>query len=118
MKKVKIDFDFSKWGQEGISVIIDSKNVFVIHKNPIKTTWYYGLYENGFAFFCLVGDITMYQEIKPREIWVNEYPNNQRAYVFWDTKEDAETKLLNCATPLRTIKFREVLEEPNETEKV
>ena len=118
MKKVKIDFDFSKWGQEGISVYHYNTKVLTLHKhfNPDED-YYYGISETN-LFGTSSKHLYMYQEIKPREIWVNEYPNNLRAYVFWDTKEDAETKLLNYTTPLKTIKFREVLDEPNEAKKV
>ena len=112
MKKQQIEFDFSKWGQEGISVKLPSSNHAVtLHKSPLGDNSYYGISTDNYTFHISEKNIKMYQEAKPREIWVNEYPENKTTNVFWDTKEEAEPKLLNYATPIRTIKFREVFDD-------
>lgn len=103
MKK-RIEFDFSKWGQEWISVTIHSEDIIILHQNPINNNWFYGVYKNGMNFVCLDTDLEMYQETKPREIWVNEYKDGYTT--SHQTKENALR--LAGADCLRTIKFREV----------
>ena len=49
----------------------------------------------------------MYQEIKPREIWVNEYP--QWLGKAYKEKDEAESRKSN--NYIKTIKFREVLDD-------
>lgn len=109
MKKQQIEFDFSKWGQEGISVQKDQCEVIQLHKHKIEGR-VYGLVKVGFSFNifeCNEDKVIMYQEIIPREIWVNEYPTKLgRCY---DTKELAEN--MKSLDYIRTIKFIEVLDD-------
>ena len=107
MKKQQIEFDFSKWGQEGISVDdICGRLVIRLYENPIKDE-FYGVAHDGSVFALPKQKFTMYQEVKPREIWVNEY------YDFfgkgYHTKKEAmDRKASSC---IRTIKFVEVIED-------
>lgn len=109
MKKVKIDFDFEKWGQEGISVIIQSEDIIKLHQNPIKNIWFYGLFKNGNNFVCLYTDLTMYQEVKPREIWVNEFHDTLSAVIHTNKKSAISCKDFDGYN--KSVKFREVLDD-------
>lgn len=109
MKKVKIDFDFSKWGQKGISVMSGKYRMLTLHKHPIVERDYYGMdYDCDFH----TGDgFIMYQEVEPREVWINEFEYGlSNVYWFSRTLEEAlESKILNGYK--RTVKFREVLDD-------
>lgn len=107
MKKQQIPFDFSKWGQDGITCVFEDSPILTLHLNLRNQLNYYGITESGTPFHTYVSSIKMYQEIKPREIWVNEYPRHFGN--TYNTKEEAEKyKTSSC---VRTIKFREVLDD-------
>lgn len=108
MKKVKIDFDFSKWGQEGISVYHYNTKVLTLHKHfNHGEYYYYGISETN-LFGCASKHLFMYQEIKPREIWVNEYPTHLAEFVY-TSKEQAVIGSADNTT--KQIKFMEVLDD-------
>lgn len=105
MKK-QIEFDFGKWVQEGISVKSWDDSVVALHKHPNKEDLYYGISEHG-CFICTPKELTMYQEEKPREIWVNEQESAGFHYSkVFSSKEEAESQKLPFV--IRTVKFREV----------
>lgn len=112
MKKVKIEFDFSKWGQEGISVQKDQCEVIQLHKHKIEGR-VYGLVKVGFSFNifeCNEDKVIIYQEIKPREIWVNEQESAGFHYSkVFSSKAEAESQKLPFV--IRTVKFREVFDD-------
>ena len=108
MKK-QIEFDFSKWGQEGISVKTDME-VLNLYKNDILNNFYYGIDINGVVFSLPEKHLKMYQETKPREIWVNEQQDAIFHYSkVFASKKEAESQKLPFV--IRTIKFREVEDE-------
>lgn len=114
MKKQKIDFDFSKWGQEGISVEYKGNRVQTLHQHPNENAYqyYYGVdcFNNFFVTYLSQLDLIMYQEIKPREIWVNEQEGGGFHYSkVFSSKEGAESQKLPFV--IRTVKFREVLDD-------
>ena len=104
MKKTEIDFDFAKWGQEGISVIIQTKSIITLYQNSVITNRFYGLFEDGGAFVALDLDIHMFEEVKPREFWVNI---RQDEITIYKTKKESEFFLRENS---QTIKVREVLD--------
>ena len=106
MKRL-IDFDFSKWGQDGINVEVNGSKVAELHKHNTAKDVYFGHY-GGFQIFCLYSNnFIMYQEIKPREFWINEYED--RVGMPYESKSDAnENKAKGFK---RQIKVREVLDD-------
>jgi len=68
MKK-QIDFDFAKWGQEGISVEYNRKTILTLHINPFNNEYYYGIINENLAFIAPATPLTMFEEVKPREFW-------------------------------------------------
>lgn len=109
MKKQQIPFDFSKWGQEGISVDdICGRLVIRLYENPIKDE-FYGIAHDGSVFALPKEKFTMYQEIKHREIWVNEYSTGLGVMHF--TEEAAIQQRDKARTFVKLVKFREVLED-------
>ena len=110
MKRQQIDFDFSKWGQEGISVILPSRNHAVtLHKSPLGDNSYYGISNDTYTFHVNVNNLKMYEEIKPREIWVNEYSTGFGIMHF--TEKDAIQQRDKARTFVKLVKFREVLDD-------
>ena len=109
MKKQQIPFDFTKWGQEGISVESSDFIVHTLHLHPHNKDNCYGIAHNGDAFNFHVGWLRMYQEIKPREIWVNEYSTGFGIMHF--TEEAAIQQRDKARTFVKLVKFREVLED-------
>lgn len=122
MKK-QIEFDHTLLGKEGISVqtregheaeVFVSKNRLNIGSDyPIFAVVNDSVYRhtiNGKNWKNKTQDnhdLIMYQEVEPRVIWVNIYPNNERYYHL--KKEDAEqNKRSDC---VETVKFIEVIEE-------
>lgn len=83
--------------------------VHTLHLHPHNKDHYYGIAHNGLTFRVHVFSLTMYQEIKPREIWVNEYPSGFRNSAVHVSKVSAE--LDSGGSCLRQIKFREVLDD-------
>lgn len=109
MKK-QIEFDFFKWGQEGISVEIEGVKVLGLHQNPTNTYDYYGIDSKGLTFIRNKIELRMYQEIKPREIWVNEQEGGVFHYSkVFSSKAEAESQKLPFV--IRSVKFREVLDD-------
>ncbi len=108
MKKTEIDFDFAKWGQEGISVIIQTKSIITLYQNSVITNRFYGLFEDGGAFVALDLDIHMFEEVKPREFWVNEYDDGSFG-VARISKEEAESRRV-IGGDTKLIKLVEVIE--------
>ena len=104
MKK-QIEFDFSKWGQEGISVETDTYNMATLHKNPINNL-YYGVDEDGDLNSGKATEFKMYEEVKPQEFWVNVY-GDAYSYTFYHSKEQAQEYLAKGG---KTIKLVEVIE--------
>jgi hypothetical protein len=106
IKRVKIPFNFELWGKENISVDdIMGRLVVKLHENPIKDE-FYGIAHDGSTFALPVNKLTMYQEVKPREIWVNEY-SDLRIGGAYSSIEKAK----HCGpNAIRQVKFIEVLE--------
>lgn len=105
MKK-QIDFDFDKWGQEGISVEIDRVKVLKMHQNNILGL-IYGIDSLGLVFNRKAKDLIMYEEVKPWEFWVNVYEEDT-IFCAHETKEKAlENRTINSCG---TIKVVEVIE--------
>lgn len=105
MKK-EIDFDFTKWGQDGISVDDHMGRLIIkLHENPIKDE-FYGISHDDCTFALPKNKFKMFEEVKPREFWVNVYKDSA-SYVH-TSKEDAEiSKFIDC---IETIKVVEVLD--------
>jgi hypothetical protein len=111
--KREIEFNFAKWGQDG--VVVQSENshfVAEMHLNKISGT-YYGYYENGMYFTTINTALRMYEEVKPREFWMNLYSNGLIAIL--DSKEQADDVgrsfvFVNPDKRVETIKVREVLD--------
>lgn len=114
MKKVKIDFDFSKWGQRDVDTTLKGHTIQTLHKHPNAKVneCFYGIDGFGHAFktYLNSGELEMYQEIKPREIWVNEYQTIgcTNSCIYQSEEEAIKNKSRNY---IRTIKFREVLDD-------
>jgi hypothetical protein len=103
MKK-EIEFDFAKWGQEGISIYGDKTKMLTFHKNPTNDL-FYGVDEDGYLICDKQPEFKMFEEIKPREFWGNVYDNGN--FVIHPTQERA----LQCLEKSgETIKVREVLD--------
>jgi len=104
-----IPFNFELWGQEDIKIYDEDNEVLLIHLHP-STKSYYGVYKDGTNFFgCIEDSLTMYQEVKPREIWVNEYTIGL-SDTHYPTKELAIKYAANTSTEIRQIKFIEVID--------
>ena len=106
----QIEFDFSKWGQERIIVYNETDKMITLHKNPISSDLYYGVDEEGYTYSGLIIKFTMYEEIKPREIWVNEFSSGTYLMKAYHTKAEAES---NQTGAIGQIKFIEVIEGDN-----
>lgn len=124
MKK-EIEFDFAKWGQEGVIALDqngnDVLNIWKLAKP--KNEWIYliEVNNNEMPFFLnkfgknehAETKIKMFEEVKPREFWVNVYESGS----MWvhNTHEIAIKQFENTIvnTPHskgQTIKVREVIE--------
>lgn len=110
--KEQIEFDFSKWGQPGITVeIVNIKyNIATLHQIPNNTDRFYGVYTNGQTFDWHKDFLFMYYEQIPREFYINVYPGNR----FQNTVSGAYTNYdqakSNCNSNGKTTTFREVIE--------
>jgi hypothetical protein len=102
MKKTEIDFDFAKWGQEGISVELNSSEVIKIHEY-IDSAVLYGVNLKG-AFLDKKENFKMFEEVKPREFWVNVSQDEIKIY------ESAKEAAFFLRENSQTIKVREVIE--------
>lgn len=113
MKK-QIEFDFAKWGQEGISVAVNGCKIATLHKHTSIPDCYYGHYEKSINTFSLYGNnFTMFQEVKPREFWINLYSNGCKS-IHSCTEEANElaknVQINHTHLTIETIKVREVLD--------
>lgn len=122
MKK-EIEFDFAKWGQEDV-IALDQDGNDVLNiielKQPING-WVLIVEINGKSPMCINrigmnqnGGITikMFEEVKPREFWVNVYENGTIG-PLWSCKKLANNRLLkddNMGGKGQTIKVMEVLD--------
>jgi hypothetical protein len=113
-KKREIEFDFAKWGQDGVIILTDKGNeMLTFHKKPKSDSLFYGVDEYG---YLQSGDKTafkMFEDIKPREFWMNLYSNGMIAIL--DSKEQADDVgrsfiFVNPDKRVETIKVREVLD--------
>jgi len=106
--KEQIEFDFSKWGQPGITVQFKGSNglgFLKLHQHPINKDGYYGLTTNGHPFSSDVKNLQMYYEQIPREVYINVYPDTMSGpYLNFDQAK------LNCNLDGKTTTFREVIE--------
>jgi hypothetical protein len=103
MKK-QIEFDFAKWGQDGISVEWYGQKVLSMHINPTSSAYYYGMVNGTTCFNTTQSNLTMFEEVNPREFWVNVY-NNGNGYCY-NSQSIAKQALADNG---QTIKVREVL---------
>jgi len=107
--KKQIPFNFELWGTERISVTESDLEILTVHLNPLNNA-YYGLCKNGASFWNLSKrDLIMYQEVKPREVWMNEsteFGLNISSVYF--SKENAKA---NERYKSRQVKFIEVINE-------
>ena len=107
--KKQIPFNFELWGTEGISVDdIMGRLVIKLHENPIRDD-FYGIVHDGSPFACKDINLIMYQEVKPREIWVNEYTIGL-SNTHYPTKELATKYAANTSTEIRQVKFIEIID--------
>lgn len=107
MKK-QIDFDFEKFGQKGVTAFIDGVEIETIHKFPVGyPDRYYGIDVRGMTYDRHKSRIKMYQEIKPREWWLNEYEN--RVGQPYDSQSEGYKN--RAGGFKRQIKVREVLDD-------
>ena len=111
MKK-QIEFDFAKWGQDGISVNTHCiENVATLYKNPFKKDTFYGVSISGIVYSVYITDLTMYQEVKPREIYVNEPRHGlHSSQSCFNSLEFAKNNYSEF-DHIRTVKFIEVIED-------
>jgi len=106
--KKQIPFNFELWEKEGISVDdIMGRLVIKLHENPIKDE-FYGITHDGSTFALPVNKFIMYQEVKLREIWVNEFEGRICGRKYYISKEDARDNVGFIGT--RQIKFIEVID--------
>jgi len=116
MKRVKIDFDFSKWGEHGVSVEFKGYTIQTLHKHPNTDAneCFYGINGFGHLFktYLSSNELQMFELQKPREIWVNEYVDGT-SYIHdsLDSAIDSHRSVKG-----KTTKFIEVIED--ETKKV
>jgi len=112
MKK-QIDFDFSKWGQPGITVTFGGTNVKMqtLHQHPTDKDNYYGITESGSALRSDVDRLTMYYEQIPREFYMSIYDNGATGCLY-NTFDECFAKR-NVHVKGRVVKVREVLDETN-----
>jgi hypothetical protein len=104
--KREITFDFAKWGQEGIVAYTRLEfQIVTLFENPLKKDEYYGVSEQGNVFCLESKNINMFEEVKPREFWVNVYSNDS-GYCY-ATEGIARQALADNG---QTIKVREVLD--------
>lgn len=106
--KREIIFDFSKWGQEGISVETDTYNMVTLHKNPINNL-FYGVDEDGDLNSGKATEFKMYEEVKPREFWVNVYSDKTSQFIHF-SKQEASIAKSDTHNFVKTIKLVEVIE--------
>jgi len=116
MKK-QIEFDFAKWGQEGISVEKNYNEVVSMMKAADGVTLCCEIKINNgtstqlaFVSRC---NLTMLEEVKPREFYVNVYENF--SCNIYKHQEEAEvglsrSKINTPSVKGETIKVREILE--------
>lgn len=109
MKK-QIDFDFAKWGQEGISIKYNKiHDVVAIMKSTLQFTYVIEhRIDNSLGVKAIHTDkcdLTMFEEVKPREFWVNVYGDGFS--FLYDTKSEA-IQCLDIGG--KTIKLVEVIE--------
>jgi len=115
MKK-EIEFDFAKWGQEGITASTEmGDNVLNIIKLKYPRNGYTYIVEIECKTPFLIkednsnlmyGKITMFEEVKPREFWVN-ISKKGNVYIY---KDGIEAGASTGAWDTETIKVREVLD--------
>lgn len=105
--KEQIEFDFSKWGQPGITVeIVNIKyNIATLHQIPNNTDRFYGVYTNGQTFDWHKDFLFMYYEQIPREFYINVYQMDSMS--VYNTIDKAK---MHCTEFGKTIKVREVIE--------
>jgi hypothetical protein len=107
MKK-QIEFDFEKFGQENVTAFIDGVEILTVHKFPSSyPDRYYGLDVKGMTYDRHKSKLVMVQKIKPREIWLNEYPDGFIGSAHLSKEKAINFKLSTC---IATIKFIEVLD--------
>jgi len=110
MKK-QIEFDFAKWGQKGISIKYNKiHDVSAIMKSSIQYLYvieYIGYFSLGKKNLACADrcDLVMYEEVKPREFWVNVYEDGFS--FLYDRKAEA---YLCLDIGGKTIKLVEVIE--------
>lgn len=111
--KRKIEFNFSKWGKEGVTVEPswpEKAYAVSVHVNPVNGQ-IYGVFNNGSLFVSNEDDLVMYEEVKPREIWVNEYPQPIGIFKSSIWNDERSAALNTNADCIRQVKFIEVIEE-------
>jgi hypothetical protein len=124
MKK-EIEFDFAKWGQEGV-ITLDNKgnavlNLWAISKPTNEWIYIVEIDNNRMPFYlnknganmhsgCI---IKMFEEVKPREFWVNIYQGGSiNIYESELNARGAYESSMRFAPKIKgeTIKVREVLD--------
>jgi hypothetical protein len=75
-----------------------------MHHNKVSN-YYYGYYENGDLFSTINTALRMYEEVKPRE-WFMNVSKSGNKYIY----DDFATATSCCAIGAETIKVREVLD--------
>ena len=109
MKKQQIDFDFEKFGQKDVTAFIDGVEIATMHKFPVGyPDRYYGIDVQGMTYDRHKSRIKMYEEIKPREIWVNKYKHKLGERCYTTLEKAIEGSAGGC---IGQVKFREVLDD-------
>lgn len=105
-----IPFNFELWGKEGISVDDTMGRLIVkLHEHPMKDE-FYGVTHDGCTFALPANKFIMYQEVKPREIYVNDRNDMFVGSSIYFSKEEAIEGIAGDAKKVRQVKFIEVLE--------
>lgn len=109
MKK-EIEFDFAKWGQEGISVETNGTPVITLHVNPHCNSYFYGMLGPTYMFNNAISTFKMFEEVKPREFWVNEYEDGSFGQAWLDKEEADKSRIGGIDGVAKLIKLVEVID--------
>lgn len=109
----EIPFNFELWGKEDNIMILfgqfEVANIMKSTTDDVFCVEYKHLDGSNRLAFISQNDLTMYQEVKPREIYLNEFEGRFQGRTYYPSKGDANDNVSFGGT--RQVKFIEVLEE-------